>query len=186
MQINLYIATLKVGDCKGISTITAYDSNQAMEIADDFWNGYKDYNGEISVNQISGITCECGVSTSLKALCGNSLSEVLNMKEDSKDKDTYILGDYIFDVVRQTLTHKDNEVEGLTTKESELLLMLVSMPNKLIERDTILEKIWLESNYYNSRSMDVYITKLRKHFIKDARIELINVHGKGFKLVLPN
>jgi len=184
MQINLYLATLKVKDCKGISTITAYDKKQAQEIASIYWEDYKKYGGEIEVSQISGITCECNVSTSLKVICGNTLEEILNMQE-VEAKEIYQIGDYTFDTIRQTLIHKDGEVEGLTTKENDLLLMLVAVPNKLIDRDLILEKIWGESSYYTSRSMDVYITKMRKHFSKDERIEIINVHGKGFKFIIP-
>lgn len=186
MKSNLYTAVLKINNCKGIATISAYSNEQAMEIAEDFWNGFSEHDGKIEIEQIPDIVCDCGVKSSLKVLCGNTLEETLSIKEDSKDKETYIIGDYTFDTIRQTLTHKDGEVENLTTKENELLIMLVSMPNRLIDRDLILEKIWLESNYYNSRSMDVYITKLRKHFVKDERIELLNVHGKGFKLIIPN
>lgn len=191
MQSNLYIATLSIKECKGIATISAYTDEQATEIANDFWNGYDNYNGIICISKISDITCNCGVKTSLKVLCGNTLEEVLSIKDVSgsdEPKDFYKIGYYKFDVVRQTLTFKngeEEEVENLTTKENELLTMLVSTPNKLIERDIILEKIWGESNYYNSRSMDVYVTKLRKHFCKDTRIELINVHGKGFKFIIP-
>lgn len=186
MQINLYLATLKIKDCKGISTITAYDEKQAYEVAAFYWDGYKDYNGEIEVTQILGITCQCNITTTLTVISGNTLEEILNMKEIDNTKEVYQIGDYTFDTIRQTLTHKDGEVEGLTTKENDLLLMLVSIPNKLIDRDIILEKIWGESSYYTSRSMDVYITKMRKHFHKDESIEIINVHGKGFKFICSN
>ena len=185
MQINLYKGSLEIGDNKGICIITAYDKNQAKEIAEEYWNGYKDASGEIEVEQISGITCECNVSTSLKVLCGNSLEEIMNMGKIKKDDSTYQIGDYTFDSMRQNLTHKDGEVEGLTTKENDLLMMLCSVANRLVDRDVLLEKIWGESSYYTSRSMDVYITKLRKHFVKDTRIELLNVHGKGFKFIIP-
>ena len=106
-------------------------------------------------------------------------------KKIQKDDSTYQIGDYVFDSMRQTLTHKDGEVEGLTTKENDLLMMLCSVSNRLVDRDVLLEKIWGESSYYTSRSMDVYITKMRKHFIKDTRIEILNVHGKGFKFIIP-
>lgn len=185
MQINLYKGILEVGDNKGICTITAYDKNQAKEIAEKFWNGYKDMSGELEIEQINGIVCECNVSTSLKVLCGNSLEEIKNMGKIKKDNSVYQIGDYIFDSMRQNLTYKDGEVESLTTKENDLLMMLCSVANCLVDRNILLEKIWGESNYYTSRSMDVYITKLRKHFVKDTRIELLNVHGKGFKFIIP-
>ena len=107
------------------------------------------------------------------------------MGKIKKDDNTYQIGDYVFDSMRQVLTYKDGVSEGLTTKENDLLVMLCSVANRLVDRDLLLEKIWNESNYYTSRSMDVYITKLRKHFIKDTRIELLNVHGKGFKFIIP-
>lgn len=185
MQSNLYQSTLKVGDNKGICVITAYNESQAMEITEDYWSGYQEVDGEIEIKQIFGIICECNVSTSLKVLCGNSLEEIVNMGKIKKNDSNYQIGDYTFDSMRQTLTYKDGEVEGLTTKENDLLLMLCSVSNRLVDRDLLLEKIWGESSYYTSRSMDVYITKLRKHFIKDTRIELLNVHGKGFKFIIP-
>ena len=126
MQINLYKGSLEIGDNKGICTITAYDKNQAREIAEEYWNGYKDASGEIEIEQISGIACECNISTSLKVLCGNSLEEIMNMGKIKKDDSIYQIGDYVFDSMRQNLTHKDGEVEGLTTKENDLLLYPVS------------------------------------------------------------
>lgn len=187
MTINLYLGTLQVENGKGICTITAYNKEQAKEIAEEYWQGFKNVKGEIKIQQISGITCECNVSTSLKILCGNTLDEILAMhpKEEEKIEDNYQIGNYMFDVMRQTLTHSDGTVDTLTTKESDLLSALCCSPNKLIDRDLLLEKVWGESNYYNSRSMDVYIFKLRKHFNKDTRIELLSVHGKGFKFIIP-
>lgn len=185
MQINLYKGILEIGGNKGICIITAYDENQAREVAEEYWDGYRDASGEIEIEQISGITCACNVSTSLKVICGNLLEEILNMGKIKKDDSTYQIGNYVFDSMRQILTYKDGEVEGLTTKENDLLLMLCSIANRLVDRDLLLEKVWGESSYYTSRSMDVYITKLRKHFIKDARVELLNVHGKGFKFIIP-
>lgn len=185
MTISLYLATLKIGECKGVATITAYDGKQAKEVAENFWEGYKEYAGNIEVSAIEGITCDCVVANILKVLCGNSLMDVLNMKEPLCAEEQYHIGNYIFDTVRQILTDNNGQSEGLTTREAELLTKLVQTPNKLIERDFLLNQIWGESNYYNSRSMDVYITKLRKHLNGDPRIEIVNVHGKGFRLVVP-
>ena len=102
-----------------------------------------------------------------------------------EDQTIFQLGDYKFDSMRQTLTYKDGNIENLTTKENDLLIMLCSVSNRLVDRDALLEKIWGESNYYTSRSMDVYITRIRQHFKKDTRIEILNVHGKGFKFIIP-
>ena len=74
--------------------------------------------------------------------------------------------------------------EKLTTKEAELLTLLSNRQNELLQRDYALKTIWIDDNYFNARSMDVYITKLRKHLKEDPNVEIINVHGKGYKLVI--
>ena len=71
----------------------------------------------------------------------------------------------------------------LTTKESELLSLLCAHMNEILQRDFALKKIWIDDNYFNARSMDVYITKLRKHLRMDEEVEIINIHGKGYKLI---
>ncbi len=73
----------------------------------------------------------------------------------------------------------------LTTKESELLGLLCAHANEILQRDFALKTIWIDDNYFNARSMDVYITKLRKHLKDDDSIEIINIHGKGYKLITP-
>ena len=99
------------------------------------------------------------------------------------DQSLYKIGIYSFDVRKQILSHDDDEVK-LTTKESELLRLLVSNANKVLERNYALKAIWIDDNYFNARSMDVYITKLRKHLKDDSSVEIINVHGKGYKLIM--
>ena len=93
------------------------------------------------------------------------------------------IGKFAFDSKKQTLSY-DNIVEKLTTKESDLLKLLASKQNELLQRDYALRAIWVDNNYYNARSMDVYITKLRKLLKADPNVELLNVHGKGYKLVV--
>jgi len=73
----------------------------------------------------------------------------------------------------------------VTTKECELLSLLCSHANDVLERNYALKTIWVDDNYFNARSMDVYITKLRKLLKGDDGIEIINVHGKGYKLITP-
>ena len=73
----------------------------------------------------------------------------------------------------------------LTTKESELLGLLCAHQNEILQRDFALKSIWIDDNYFNARSMDVYITKLRKHLKDDDSVEIINIHGKGYKLIAP-
>jgi DNA-binding response OmpR family regulator len=95
---------------------------------------------------------------------------------------TYTLGHFKFDVDLQTLKGGGEEYK-LTSKEAELLTMLCQNKNQTLERSAALKKIWFDDNYFNSRSMDVYITKLRKYLKSDDRLQIINVHGTGFKLL---
>lgn len=95
----------------------------------------------------------------------------------------YKLGRYTFDTLKQTLTNGEDVVK-LTTKESDLLKLLCQNANKVLERNFALKSIWIDDNYFNARSMDVYITKLRKHLKDESTVEIINVHGKGYKLIM--
>jgi two-component system OmpR family response regulator len=92
------------------------------------------------------------------------------------------IGLYTYDYNRQELRNGD-EAQRLTTKENELLFLLAKAKNALLEREYALNAIWGDANYFNGRSMDVYIAKLRKHLKADSRVEILNVHGKGFKLI---
>lgn len=98
-------------------------------------------------------------------------------------QDIYQLGKFKFDTQKQQLIDGENIVK-LTTKESELLKLLCNNANKVLERNFALKTIWVDDNYFNARSMDVYITKLRKHLKEEPSVEIINVHGKGYKLVM--
>ncbi|HIP31428.1 MAG TPA: response regulator transcription factor [Crocinitomicaceae bacterium] len=82
------------------------------------------------------------------------------------------------------MLHLKDEVKKLTTKENQLLQMLVKNKNEILDRHATLRAIWGDDNYFNGRSMDVYIAKLRKTLREDENIEIMNVHGKGFKLVV--
>ena len=93
------------------------------------------------------------------------------------------LGDYEFNTELRTIT-KDEQVIKLTPKESQLLEMLYYHRDGLLQRDKALNEIWGTSDYFTARSMDVYVTKLRKYFKDDPSIKIENVHGSGFRLVL--
>lgn len=93
------------------------------------------------------------------------------------------LGRFTFDARKQTLSDSTDSTK-LTTKESELLRLLCVNANKVLERNYALKTIWVDDNYFNARSMDVYITKLRKHLKDEEGIEIINIHGKGYKLII--
>jgi DNA-binding response OmpR family regulator len=90
----------------------------------------------------------------------------------------------VFDFNKQTLTIS-GVTQKLTTKETELLKLLCDNKNAVLERNFALKSIWVDDNYFNARSMDVYITKLRKYLKEDPSIEILNIHGKGFKLLVP-
>ncbi|TFH39013.1 MAG: response regulator transcription factor [Bacteroidia bacterium] len=96
--------------------------------------------------------------------------------------DCYHVGRYNFYPLTQILEDGDNQ-QKLTTKESELLKMLCSHKNEVLERNFALRSIWIDDNYFNARSMDVYITKLRKYLKDDSSVSILNVHGKGYKLL---
>ncbi len=95
------------------------------------------------------------------------------------------IGRYLFDHDKQLL-NLDGQTQKLTSKESALLKLLGSNLNQTLERSIALKQIWHSDTYFNARSMDVYITKLRKYLRSDPAIEIINVHGTGFKLVVLN
>ncbi len=103
----------------------------------------------------------------------------------TKDIIVYHIGDFVFDSQKQLLTIGE-KVTKLTTKESELLTLLAINANNILERNFALKTIWVDDNYFNARSMDVYITKLRKLLKDDPNVGIINIHGKGYKLIMPN
>jgi len=104
-------------------------------------------------------------------------------KTDVEQK-VFQLANYSFDFEKQTLTFAD-KIQKLTTKESDLLKMLCDNRNSILERNYALKTIWIDDNYFNARSMDVYITKLRKYLKEEPGIQILNIHGKGFKLLVP-
>jgi len=98
------------------------------------------------------------------------------------DADAYQLGMFTFHPLNQVLESEKGS-RKLTTKESELLKLLCKNKNEVLERNYALRTIWVDDNYFNARSMDVYITKLRKYLREDQSITILNVHGKGYKLL---
>ena len=97
----------------------------------------------------------------------------------------YAIGKYIYVDNDRALKTGGNSTK-LTTKEAELLKLLAHNVNKIVDRDVALKSIWGNDNYFTGRSMDVYITKLRKYLKADDRIEIVNIHGQGFKLIVKN
>ena len=106
-------------------------------------------------------------------------------RRDIKDgtRDIYEIGKYVFNSRLRTLTLGDRERQ-LSPKEGQLLEMLAISPNTLVSREATLRKIWGSDDYFTARSMDVYVTKLRKYLSDDPNILLKNIHGSGFQLVI--
>jgi DNA-binding response OmpR family regulator len=101
---------------------------------------------------------------------------------DIKDKNNIQVGKYLFNYNQQLLIC-DGISQKLTSKETELLYILAINAFQNVERNVILKKIWGDDNYFNGRSMDVYIAKLRKYFKDDNTVEIMNIHGSGYRLI---
>ncbi|UCC81079.1 MAG: response regulator transcription factor [Candidatus Zixiibacteriota bacterium] len=95
---------------------------------------------------------------------------------------SFEIGDYSFDYGKQILENSKCRIR-LTPKESELLRLLCIHKGRTLEREKALREIWGNTSYFSGRSMDVFISKLRKHFKDDGKIEIMAIHGKGFRLI---
>ncbi len=146
----------------------------AKNMRDDVLNGYKigadDYitkpfDSEVLLYKIKAITQR-------------------NTLDDSRFKQDYFeIGNFTFNAKLRQLNVNGNEYK-LSPKENELLRMLCVYKNDLMPREVALNRIWNEDNYFTSRSMDVYIAKLRKYLKDDPTVEIVNIHGEGFRLVV--
>lgn len=103
---------------------------------------------------------------------------------NNSDSEEYCIGRYKFDYDGRLLKFNDDVIK-LTTKENELLKLLIMNSNVILDRNVALKSIWKNDTYFSSRSMDVYITRLRSYLKKDENIEIINIHGQGYKLINP-
>ncbi|MDX1650853.1 MAG: response regulator transcription factor [Brumimicrobium sp.] len=101
---------------------------------------------------------------------------------DSPLQSEYKIGSFTFDPEKRVISI-DGKEERLTTKENHLLKLLTKNKNEVLDRQAALRAIWGDDNYFNGRSMDVYIAKLRKILKQDETVEIMNVHGRGFKLI---
>ena len=112
------------------------------------------------------------------------LRRTASLPQEGEEVTKFNIGKFVFDYNIQQLSLNGDD-HRLTTKENELLFLLIRHTNGLLERNPALSAIWGDANYFNGRSMDVYVAKLRKHLKEDDRLEILNVHGKGFKLIAP-
>ena len=110
------------------------------------------------------------------------IQALLNRNTIKIDLDKIKIGNYIFNQTKQTLEFK-GETIVLTHRESELLFLLTQKKNEISDRTFILKKLWGNDDFFNARSMDVFITKLRKKLKNDENIQIVNVRGYGYKLI---
>ena len=102
-----------------------------------------------------------------------------------QEQNEFTIGKYRFNYTQQQL-EINGKPQKLTTKEADLLKLLCLHSNDVLDRNFALNAIWHDDNYFNSRSMDVYIAKLRKYLKDDPKVEILNIHGKGFRLLVNN
>jgi DNA-binding response OmpR family regulator len=103
-------------------------------------------------------------------------------KSENNNNNPIKIGNFIFNLKKQTLQFKES-IENLTHREANLLFYLIKNKDQVLERSFILKKLWGNDDFFNARSMDVFITKLRKKLKKDPSIQIINVRGYGYKLI---
>lgn len=109
----------------------------------------------------------------------------LKPEENPENQREFIIGDYHFDYALRILTYTpDGTTDKLSPKEAQLLRLFCFRVNDVLQRSEALTKIWEDDNYFTARSMDVFITKIRKYLSKDPKIEIINIHGNGFRMVV--
>ncbi len=109
-------------------------------------------------------------------------------ESNEKEKTEFLIGNYHFDYPSRVLTLKDGnqkeQKQKLSPKEADLLKLLCQHQNKVLPREITLKQIWKKNDYFTARSMDVFITKLRKYFENDENIKIDNIHGNGFRLIV--
>ncbi len=110
-----------------------------------------------------------------------------NSKQDENitDQNKFTIGKYTF-IYNQRLIKNGENIQKLSPKEAELLKLLCNPNEEILAREKALKLIWGDSNYFTTRSMDVFVTKLRKYLKEDHKVEIINIHGSGFRLIKPS
>ena len=110
------------------------------------------------------------------------IKSLLNRIETKTNVDAIKIGNYLFNSTKQTLENS-LEIQQLTHREAQLLFHLFEKKNEILDRTFILNKLWGNDDFFNARSMDVFISKLRKKLKKDTNIQIINIRGFGYKLI---
>lgn len=111
------------------------------------------------------------------------IHSLLGRIQPENNEEDIVIGSYLFNLTKQTLNHSGNML-FLTHREASLLHLLVENKNDILDRSLVLKKIWGDDDFFNGRSMDVFITKLRKKLSLDPNIQIINVRSQGYKLIL--
>ncbi|GAA4965346.1 response regulator transcription factor [Algibacter aquimarinus] len=111
------------------------------------------------------------------------INNLLNRTKLQKTSDILKIGNFTFNFPKQLLQYNNEDAVQLTHREAHLLFHLIKNKNQVLDRSLILNKLWGSDDFFNARSMDVFITKLRKKLIKDETIQIINVRGFGYKLI---
>lgn len=111
------------------------------------------------------------------------IHSLLGRIQPEKNEEDIAIGSYLFNLTKQTLNHSGNML-FLTHREASLLHLLIENKNDILDRSLVLKKIWGDDDFFNGRSMDVFITKLRKKLSLDPNIQIINVRSQGYKLIL--
>lgn len=151
---------------KQIPIIFLTAKSQVQDVVEGFQSGANDYlKKPFSMEELI---------VRIQALVGRN-----NLIQEAKKQS---IGNYYFDYVKQIL-ETNNQVFNLTHREAELLQILINNHHQIIERSVILTKIWGKDDFFNGRSMDVFITKLRKKLSQDDSIQILNIRGQGYKLV---
>lgn len=112
------------------------------------------------------------------------IHNLLNRAKVQKQSSLITLGNFTFDFPKQTLKYETDDAVQLTHREAHLLFHLIKNKNKVLDRSLILNKLWGTDDFFSARSMDVFITKLRKKLKQDEQIQIINVRGYGYKLTI--
>ena len=111
------------------------------------------------------------------------INNLLNRQQLQQTQPDILIGDYTFQFKKQLLHYKNETPVSLTHREAHLLFHLNNTKNEVLDRSLILNKLWNNDDFFSARSMDVFISKLRKKLKQDERIQIINVRGFGYKLV---
>lgn len=157
----------------------------------------KKLNVDIPTVFLTGRTARADVSQGFEVGCDDYVTKPFSMEEllervkaiakrtilQEKEQRIYKIASYTFDIARHVLI-RNGVVKKLTTRELDLLFMFCEYMNRVVERSYALHRIWRKDNFFNARNMDVYISKIRKLLKDDPNVELQNIHGVGYKLIV--